>query len=135
MMPTLPPTIPGNTWQYHQWTSCDAKGKACPQVKNSVATSPSNEPAVSLQQKIMVAGIAQSQMLMEQRQKNRATDRAISFYQKKVTAQRMLLDQLKYMISVTPPDAPDRSELLGQLRVMNAALTNAVTECLNAEEV
>ena len=46
----------------------------------------------------------------------------------------MLLDQLKYVISVTPPEAPDRSELLGQLRVMNAALASAVTECLNAEE-
>jgi hypothetical protein len=132
MMPTLPPTIPGNTTNGR---AVMRKERLVPKsCKNGVATSSSKEPAVSLQQKIMVAGIAQSQMLMEQRQKNRATDRAISFYQKKVTAQRMLLDQLKYMISVTPPDAPDRSELLGQLRVMNAALTNAVTECLNAEE-
>ena len=82
----------------------------------------------------MVAGIAQTQMLMEQRQRNRANDRTIAFYQKKVAAQRMLLDQLKYMISVSPPDAPDSSELLGQLRDMNMALTKAVTECLNAEE-
>jgi hypothetical protein len=42
----------------------------------------------------MVAGIAQSQMLMEQRQKNRANNWTIPFHQKKVAAQRMLLDQL-----------------------------------------
>ena len=134
IMPTLPPTTPGNTSNGRAaMRKENLISKSC--KKSGVATNiPSKTPDVSLQQKIMVAGIAQSQMLMEQRQKNRANDRAISFHQKKVAAQRLLLDQLKYLISVTPPEAPDRSELLGQLRVMNAALANAVTECLNAEE-
>ncbi|KAI2505332.1 hypothetical protein MHU86_9132 [Fragilaria crotonensis] len=134
MMPTLPSATHGDTTNGR---AAMRKEKLVSKTykKNGVATSPSKAPAVSLQQKIMIAGIAQSQLLMEQRQKNRANDRAISFYQKKVAAQRLLLlEQLKYMISVTPPEAPDRSELLGQLRVMNAALASAVTECLNAEE-
>jgi hypothetical protein len=133
MMPTLPSATPGDTTNGR---AAMRKEKLVSKSykKSGVATCPSRAPAVSLQQQIMVAGIAQSQLLMEQRQKNRANDRAISFYQKKVAAQRLLLDQLKYMIDVTPPEAPDRSELLGQLRVMNAALLSAVTECLNAEE-
>ena len=82
----------------------------------------------------MVAGIAQSQMFMEQRQKNGANDRTISFHQKKVAAQRMLLDQLKFMIGVTAPDNLDCSKLLNQFNVMNATLCTAARECLNAEE-
>ena len=112
MMPTLPSATPGDTTNGR---AAMRKEKLVSKSykKSGVATCPSRAPAVSLQQQIMVAGIAQSQLLMEQRQKNRANDRAISFYQKKVAAQRLLLDQLKYMIDVTPPEAPDRSELLG----------------------
>ena len=82
----------------------------------------------------MVAGIAQSQMHMEQRQQNREQDRMIAFYQRTVTAQRMLIEQLKYTISVTPPEAQNRHELLQRLNALNTALTNAVAKCLNAEE-
>lgn len=138
VMPTLPPTVPGDTTNGRAAMRREklvSKSLSTTKKSRVAAASPSKASAeVSLQQKIMVAGIAQSQMLMEQRQKNRENDQKIAFYQKKVAGQRLLLDQLKYMISVTPAEAPDRSELLGQLRVMNTSLTNAVTECLNAEE-
>ena len=73
MMSTLPRTVPGNTPNGQAAMRKEKLVSKSPK-KNS-SGSPSKAPAeVSLQQKIMVAGIAQLQMLMEQRQKNRAND-------------------------------------------------------------
>ena len=132
MMPSLPTSEPGNT---AQGRAAMRKEKALKSVsKGGVAATPTKSKAVTLQQKLMVAGIAQSQMHMEQRQQNREQDRMIAFYQRKVTAQRMLIEQLKYTISITPPEAQNCHELLERLNALNTALTNAVAECLNAEE-
>jgi hypothetical protein len=52
-----------------------------------------------------------------------------------VAAQRMLIEQIKYTISITPAEAPNCTELLlEQVNVLNIAFINTVTECLNAEE-
>ena len=52
-----------------------------------------------------------------------------------VAAQRMLIEQIKYAISITPAEAPNCTELLlEQVNVLNIAFINAVTECLNAVE-
>jgi hypothetical protein len=73
MMPTLPRTVPGNITNGQAEKRKEKLGSKS--LKKNSSGSPSKAPAeVSLQQKIMVAGIAQSQMLMEQRQKNRANN-------------------------------------------------------------
>ena len=131
MMPSLPTNEPGNT---ANGRAALRKEKASLKSRVGVAATPPKSKAVTLQQKLMIAGIAQSQMQMEKREQNREQDRMIAFYQKKVAAQRMLIEQIRYTISVTPAEAPNRTDLLEQLNVLNAALTNAVAECLNAEE-
>jgi len=131
MMPSLPTIEPGNT---AHGRAALRKEKALKSKVGVAAIPPPKSKAVTLQQKLMIAGIAQSQMHMEKREQNREQDRMIAFYQKKVAAQRMLIEQIKYTISVTPAEAPNRTELLEQLNVLNSAFTNAVTECLNAEE-
>jgi hypothetical protein len=131
MMPSLPTTEPGNT---ANGRAALRKEKASLKSRVGVAATPPKSKAVTLQQKLMIAGIAQSQIQMEKREQNREQDRMIAFYQKKVAAQRMLIEQIRYTISVTPAEAPNRHELLERLNLLNTALANAVTECLNAEE-
>jgi hypothetical protein len=48
---------------------------------------------ITLQQKIMMAGIAQSKMMIEQQQQFKLNDQVTSLYQKKVDAKRMLLNE------------------------------------------
>lgn len=90
--------------------------------------------ATSMQQKIMIAGIAQSKMLIEQRQHFKMNDRVLSLYQKKVTAQRMLINEQKFMISITAIDDPERKLQIQNLKAMNDGLKTAVAELIGAEE-
>jgi hypothetical protein len=47
---------------------------------------------ITQQQKIMMAGMAQSKMMIEQRQQFKLNDQVTSLYQKKVDAKNMLLN-------------------------------------------
>ena len=104
-------------------------------LERQVSTIPPNQQSsVSMQQKIMIAGIAQSKMLIEQRQHFKMNDRVLSLYQKKVAAQRMLINELKFMISITPIDDPERNLQIQNLKAMNEGLKMAVAELIGAEE-
>ncbi len=97
---------------------------------------PNQQSSVSMQQKIMIAGIAQSKMLIEQRATTtlQNEDRVMLLYQKKVAAQRMLINEQKFMISITTIDDPERYSQIQNLKVMNEGLKLAVAELIGAEE-
>jgi hypothetical protein len=142
LMAGLPPMSPGDTSTNGRAatrkTERNNKRKATDVVATAAVASgvpaTDQKQEVSLQHRIMVAGIAQSKMLMEQRQNDKANDRVIAFHQKKVSAQRMLLNEVKFMISITPRNDPEYGLLMRKLIDMNEALSNAATELMNAEE-
>ncbi len=103
------------------------------QVSTSVIL-PNQQSSVSMQQKIMIAGIAQSKMLIEQWQHFKTNDRAVSLYQKKLAAQRMLINELKFMISITLIDDPKCTLQIWNLKAMNDELKIAVADFIGAEE-
>lgn len=88
----------------------------------------------SLQQKIMLAGIAQSKMLIEQRHSFKMNDRVISLHQKKVSAKKMLIDEVKFMIANTPANDPERVVQMHNLKELNKELNDAVQNLIAAEE-
>jgi hypothetical protein len=97
-------------------------------LDHQVSTSailPNQQLSVSMQQKIMIAGIAKSKMLIEQRQQ---------FNTKKVAAQRMQINELKFMISITSIDDPKLNLQIQNLKVMNKVLKIAVADLSSAEE-
>ncbi len=95
---------------------------------------PNQQSSVSLQQKIMIARIAQSKMLIEQQQHFKMNNRVMSLYQKKVAAQRMMINKQKFTISITTIDDPGLNSQIQNLRVMNEGLKLAVAELIGAEE-
>ncbi|KAI2490060.1 hypothetical protein MHU86_24528 [Fragilaria crotonensis] len=82
----------------------------------------------------MLVGIAQSKMLIEQRHSFKMNDRVISLHQKKVSAKRMMIDKLKFMIRNTPANDPERMVLMHDLKQLNKALNEAVQNLTRAEE-
>ncbi len=88
----------------------------------------------SLQQIIMLAGIAQSKMLIEQRHPFKMNDRVISLHQKKGSAKNMLIDELKFMISNTPANDPERVVQMHELKELKKELNEAVQNFIAAEE-
>ena len=73
-------------------------------------------------------------MLIEQRQHFKTNERVLSLYQKKVAAQRLLINELKFMISITPIDDPERNLQIQNLKAMNEVLKIAVADLIGVEE-
>ena len=67
----------------------------------------------------MLAGIAQSKMLIEQRHSFKMNDRVILLHQKRVAAKRMMIDEVKFMISNTPANDPERVVQMHDLKELN----------------
>ena len=55
-------------------------------------------------------------------------------YQKKVAAQRLLINELKFMISITPIDDPERNLQIQNLKAMNEVLKIAVADLIGVKE-
>jgi hypothetical protein len=86
------------------------------------------------QQKIMVAGIAQSKMLIEQRHMFKLNDRIVSLHQRKVFAKKMQVDEVKFMINNTAANDPEHVVLMHEHKELNRELTEALKNLIAAEE-
>jgi hypothetical protein len=92
------------------------------------------EEHVSTQHKIMIAGIAQSKVLIEQRQQFKLNDQVTLLHNKKVSAVRMLINEQRYMISILLESDPDRIKAIHELKALNQDLKNALVDSIAAEE-
>ena len=61
-------------------------------------------------------------------------DRVISLHQKKVAAKKMMIDEVKFMISNTPANDPERVVQMHDLKELNKELNEAVQNLITAEE-
>jgi hypothetical protein len=92
------------------------------------------EESVSLQQKILVAGIAQSRGSMELRTLQKMHDQVTSMHKEKVAAIRMFITNQKDLISYTAVDDPDRIQLISQLKGMHEDLKKALADLITARK-
>ena len=90
--------------------------------------------SVSLQQKIFVAGIAQSREAMELRTLQKMHDKVTSMHKEKVAAIRMFITNQKDLICYTAVDDPDRIQLISQLKGMHEDLKKALTDLITARK-
>lgn len=97
-------------------------------------TSGCERQELSLNQKISLAGIAQSKVMIDHREQSQISDRIIAMNRKKVGGQKLLLDEHKYLISKTPDNDPQLPLYLRELREMNKALADAIIALAAAEQ-
>ena len=116
----------------------DAKSKIPVKESTAVASAAASivvkEEHISTQQKIMIAGIAQSKVLIEQRQHFKLNDQKTLLHKEKVTAVRILINAQRFMISILPESDPDRTKAINELKVLNEDLKNALADSISAGE-
>jgi hypothetical protein len=89
---------------------------------------------LTLNQKISLAGIAQSKVMIEHREQSQISDRIIAMNKKRVAGQKLLINEHKFLISHLPPDDPQRQLYMQELRIMNQDLAVAINSLITSEQ-
>ncbi len=89
---------------------------------------------LTLNQKISLAGIAQSKVMIEHREQSQISDCIIAMNKKWVAGQKLLINEHKFLISHLPNDDPQRLLYMQELRIMNQALAEAINTLTTSEQ-
>ena len=89
---------------------------------------------LTMNQKITLAGIAQSKAMIEHRERSQIGERIISMNKKRVAGQKLLINEHKFLIQHTPADDPQCHLYMQELRSMNQELGNAIRTLRTSEQ-
>lgn len=121
--------------QWEEEETCNSSQVTNPTNSNSLPGAAGEAATITLNHQIMVAGIVQSKMLIDQRSEAQLNDRVIEMHKKRVGGQQILINELKFMIGNTPPNDPEHKLYMQELKVLNKKLADAVAALIKAEEM
>ncbi|KAI2504026.1 hypothetical protein MHU86_10388 [Fragilaria crotonensis] len=98
---------------------------------NQQGTSASNDYTIN--QQLQIAAMAQSKIVINNRERSDLSDRIVAMHTSKV-AEKVLIEELKFMIMNTSSDDPDRAVYMKDLKVLHRELGSALDELLQSEQ-
>ncbi len=96
--------------------------------------SPAKDICYTVNQQLQIASMAQSKRVIDSRELTELSDRIVTRATNKVAGVNALIDGLKFEITNTSSDDPDRVQLMKKLRVLHQDLATALDELLLAEQ-
>ncbi|KAI2495196.1 hypothetical protein MHU86_19335 [Fragilaria crotonensis] len=99
---------------------------------NQQGTSASNDYTIN--QQLQIAAMAQSKIVINNRERSDLSDRIVAMHTSKVAGKKVLIEELKFMIMNTSSDDPDRAVYMKDLKVLHRELGSALDELLQSEQ-
>jgi len=98
------------------------------------STSPTKTKGYTINQQLQIAAMAQSKMVIDNRVRTDLSDRIIAMQTNKVAGKKALIEELKFLITNTSSDDPDRSVYMKELKMLHHELGSALDELLLSEQ-
>lgn len=98
------------------------------------STSPTKTKGYTINQQLQIAAMAQSKMVIDNRVRTDLSDCIIAMQTNKVAGKKALIEELKFLITNTSSDDPDRSVYMKELKMLHHELGSALDELLLSEQ-
>ena len=87
----------------------------------------------TVSQQLQIAAMAQAKKVIEIRERTDLSDRIVAMHTNKVAGKKALLEELKFLITNSSSDDPDRAMYMKQLKMLHQDLAMALDELASTE--